>query len=120
MKTHTDRILNFAAKFLKMAQTQEHDYSFVEQIRKSPLLGKKIEQEAGKILNERAVSRIDIRVSWNKPTAEFEVWATGSDGDKVSEELKSLLDAKYAKPMAAALSKQPTSSFRFGLMTLPD
>lgn len=120
MKTHIERINEFAGKFLKAAQTQEHDYSFVDQIRKSPQLGKKIEQEATKFLNERAVSRIDIRVSWNKPNAEFEVWATGSDGDKVSEELKTLLDVKYAKMLASALSKQPVASFRFGLMTLPD
>lgn len=120
METTIDFILKFAKTFLKKAQSQEHDYSFVDKIRQSPQLGKKIEAEAFKALQDNAVSRLDIRVSWNKPNAEFEVYATGSDGDKVSESLKTMLDAKYSKLLALALSKQPTQSFRFGLMTLPD
>jgi hypothetical protein len=120
MMTTTDFILRFANTFLKKAQSQEHDYSFVEKIRQSPQLGKKIEAEAGKALQDNAISRLDIRVSWNKPNVEFEVYAMGADADKVDESLKALLDAKYSKLMAAALSRQPTQSFRFGLMTLPD
>lgn len=101
---------------IKLAQTQEHDYTLVDSIRKA--IGPAITAEVGNILNNSAVSSIPIRVNYNKPNASFVVSSTGSDADKVNKEVAALLNSKYSKKVSQMLGQAGEPTFEFGLLTV--
>jgi hypothetical protein len=109
-------IYNVVDRFLKAAQSVDADYSLIDGLRKS--IGPKITEEAGNFLNNKAVSSIPVRISWNKPKAEFVVESVGKDSAEVNAALKKILDAKFSGSVSAILRKAKENSFSFNLLTV--
>lgn len=109
-------LINVVDRFLKAAQSVDSDYTLIDGLRKS--VGPKITEEAGNFLNNKAVSSIPIRISWNKPKAEFIIQSVGKDAAEVDAALKKILDAKFSGAVSGVLRKAKENSFEFNLLTV--
>lgn len=102
----------------KFAQSTETDSSLVDSIKKA--VGMSILDVTNKLFDTKAVSSISIRIIYSKPTAVFEISATGSDAAAVNQELKTILDKKFSPTISKIIiTKDPAiNNFNFGLFTV--
>lgn len=108
-----------AADFYKQAQEQVVDMSFTDSIRKTyaPLAFK----DAEKMLNEKNVSSIPIRIVFNDNKASFLVQSTGADSAEVDSSLTNLFNQKYGPAITKSITKAlggKSQTFNFGLTTV--